>query len=160
MKRSIALTFAIVAAVASSAALADDDDDHRGRAATDFALFDGTNPANTNAGAVCFVDRLRVRPWSFHVAVSSFGGTSFRLIYRDGDFVPYQVPSGTSFSLSQAAGNNRAGVAIRVDNANDAGPAGLAGAVSAQSLNGTKVICISCDEDSSGDAKCDRIVPN
>jgi len=157
MKQLVSLA-AAAAVLAISSALAPVDAANR---KTDFALFDGTNPDNVDAGVVCHVDRLQTgKPWNFHVAVSSFGGTQFRLIYRDGDFVPFNVPTGTSFSLSQSAGVNASSTAIRVDNSNDAGAAGVAGAVSAEGINGTKVTCISCDADSDGDAACDDIVPN
>jgi hypothetical protein len=129
---------------------------------TDFALFDGTNPANANAGALCFVTDGppgKPRAWTFHVSVSSFGGTGFKLIYRDGDFVPFQVATGTSFSMSQAGGSNFSSTAVRIDNSQDAGAAGLAGAVSGQAEDG-RVICLSCDDDSDGDAACDAIIPN
>jgi hypothetical protein len=158
---SLALTVAALAASSTASAPAFAGGGHgEGRRSTDFALFDGTNPANTEPGVVCFAERRRPGPWVLHVGVSSFGGTEFRAIYRDGDFVRYQVPTGTSFSLSEAAGRNQDNVAIRIDNTNDAGPSGLAGSVSAEGLNGIKVTCISCDNDADGPALCDQIVPN
>lgn len=170
MKRAIALTLAAVASAAFSTALTPafaDDDDRSGN--TDFALYDGTNPgtppdspagSNTEAGVLCFAERLRVgAPWDLHVAVSSFGGTGFQLKYRDGDVVNYQVPAGTSFSLSEAAGRNRSNNAIRIIDNGGNSPAGTAGSVSAEGLYGTRVRCISCDSDSSGPTACDRIIP-
>src|SRR6185295_11803044 len=123
MKRSIAFALAITTAFVSSGVSAPV---YAKKTRTDFALFDGTNPANADAGALCFVNRGRApSPWTFHVSVSSFGGTGFKLIYKDGDFVPFQVPSGTSFSLSQAGGSNNSSTAVRIDNSQDAGAAGL-----------------------------------
>jgi hypothetical protein len=126
---------------------------------TDFALFDGTNPANTEAGVVCFARGGRGgEPWDLHIAVSSFGGAGFRVCYRDGDFVNYQVPTGTSFSLTEAAGSNRSNAVIRIIDAGGTSAGGTAGSVSAEGLYGTEVRCISCDEDSDGPSACDRLI--
>jgi hypothetical protein len=156
----LAAAAAMVVSAALAPAFADHDDRDRRSGNTDFALYDGTNPANTEAGALCFAERLRVGdPWDLHVAASSFGGTGFQVRYKDGDFVNYQVPTGTSFSLSEAAGRNRSNVAIRIIDQGGTSPAGTSGSVSAEGLYGTRVKCISCDEDSDGPAACDRIIP-
>ncbi len=127
----------------------------------DFALFDGTNPANTDPGAICGVNKgltsLKInKAFTLHVSVSNFSGTTkeFKLIYTDADFVRYQVPAGTSFNLSQAAGGPGGfDAAIRVDS-----DSGMSGSVSAI---GRKVFCLSCDEPpGAGDANCDLIIPN
>ncbi len=127
---------------------------------TDFALFDGSNPANLEPGGVCFVRFQQTgRPWNFHVAVSNndpANTQAFKVIYKDGDWVQYFVPPKSSFALTQSAGNNPAGVAIRVFTAQNSQ---LSGAVSGQGLDGTAVNCKSCDNDSDGPAACDAIIP-
>jgi hypothetical protein len=142
-------------------AYANDDDHHDNRRGnTDFALFDGTNPANTEAGVVCFArgGGRPSQPWDLHIAVSSFGGTGFRVCYRDGDFVNYQVPTGTSFSLTESAGSNFSNSAIRIIDAGGTSAGGTSGSVSAEGLYGTQVRCISCDNDSDGPGACDQII--
>jgi hypothetical protein len=127
---------------------------------TDFALFDGTNPANLEPGVLCYVNGLRPRPWQFHVAVTNndpVNTQSFQVVYKDGDWVRYYVPPRTSFALTQAAGHSSAGVAIRVFTA---ASSQLSGAVSAQTFDGSRVTCKSCDNDGDGPAACDAIVPS
>jgi hypothetical protein len=125
---------------------------------TDFALFDATNAANLAPGGVCQTRFQGSKPWNFHVAVTNNDPTntqSFKVIYKDGDWVQYYVAPHTSFALTQSAGNNPAGVAIRVFAAQSSQ---LTGAVSGQGLDGTTVTCKSCDNDSDGPAACDAII--
>ena len=122
---------------------------------SDFALFDGTNPANQpNSGAVCSAKHA----FTYHVAVANWGADGVvRITYKDGDIIRFPIKAGASFAFSQAAGSKGgADKAVRVSN--EGSPAQLAGAMSA-SADG-KVKCISCDADSSGDGGCDAIVPN
>ena len=127
---------------------------------SNFALFDGTNPANTDPGAICGANKPENikanKAFTLHVGVSNFSGSTkeFKVIYTDGDFVRYQVPAGTSFNLSQAAGGPGGfDAAVRVDSDD-----GMTGSVSAI---GSKVFCFSCDEPpGAGDANCDLIIPN
>ena len=158
MKRAL-----IVAAMSVGLALgfggvatADDDDDKR----SDFALFDGTNPANVTAGktgVVCGVSNktqtaLVPKSFTYHVAVTNDGGGTLecKLIYTDLDFVRHKVPLGTSYSFSQAAGSNAFDAAVRLDC-----DANVSGAVSAQGPK--RVFCVSCDT-AAGDAFCDTII--
>ena len=147
---------------AARVAGADDDDHGRAKkkssvAQNDFALFDGSNPANQPfSGAVCFAERGV--PFTYHVAVANYGSDGvLRVSYRDGDWVQYPIAAGASFSLSQAAGS-KAGKdrAIRVSNGTSS--AQLAGVLSAQGAR-----CASCDavaEGGIGDPRCDMLVPN
>src|SRR5437899_5982001 len=68
---------------------------------SDFALFDGSNPANQpNSGAVCFANSA----FTYHVTVANFGAHGeVRITYKDGDIVRFPIASGASFSFSQAA---------------------------------------------------------
>jgi len=132
----------------------------------DFALFDGTNPDNSDPGAICAAKSHKKKKaknykikknksFTYHVTATNFSQTDgeIRVIYLDGRFVRYIVPAGQSFNLSQAGGS-RGGedAAIRVDSDPD-----IAGAVSAK---GRHVSCVSCDEDAAGDVGCDDIIPN
>ena len=140
-------------------AVADDDDrdDRRGDLRNDFALFDGTNPANQpDAGALCGARRRQ--PFTYHVAVANYGSDGFvRITYSDGDWVQYPIAAGGSFSLSQAAGSRSGNDRVaRVSNGGSA--AQLVGAMSAEGAG-----CASCDavaEGGIGDAGCDAFVPN
>ena len=137
-------------------AVADGNDD--GDRRNDFALFDGTNPANQpNEGAVCFAKKGKA--FNYHVAVTNHisGGDGFvRVTYKDGDFVQFPIAPGGSFSFTQAAGSKDGfDSAIRISNGGSA--ARLVGVVSAE-----RATCASCDavaEGGIGDAGCDAIVP-
>jgi hypothetical protein len=122
---------------------------------SDFALFDGSNPANQpDSGAVCWANSA----FTYHVAVANWGAAGeVRITYADGDIIRFPIAPGASFAFSQAAGSKGgADQAVRVSNGGTA--AQLAGAMSA--LGQGKPHCISCDADSSGDAGCDAKVPN
>jgi hypothetical protein len=159
MKRGI-VTVAVLSVFVLTGAVAPADASYKHKKGkTDFALFDATNPANLESGVVCHVQWQQVgKPWNFHVAVSNNGSTpqSFQLVYKDGDFVRYYVAPQSSFALTQSAGRNSSGVAIRVYTAPGSQ---LSGAVSAESLEGTKVKCLSCDNDADGPAACDAVIP-
>ena len=120
---------------------------------SDFALFDGSNPANLpNSGAVCSANSA----FTYHVTVANWGPNGeVRITYKDGDIVRFPIAAGASFSFSQAAGKG-ADAAVRVSNGGSA--AQLAGSMSA--IGQGAPVCISCDADSSGDAGCDAVVPN
>ncbi len=122
---------------------------------SDFALFDGSNPANQpNSGAVCSANSA----FTYHVTVANWGPNGeVRITYKDGDIVRFPIAAGASFSFTQAArGRGGASAAVRVSNGGSA--AQLAGSMSA--IGQGAPICISCDADSSGDAGCDAVVPN
>ena len=143
--RSLVLS-AIVLVTAVSIASADQ---------ADFALFDGSNPANQpNAGAVCSANSA----FTYHVAVANWGADGeVRITYKDGDIIRFPIKAGASFAFSQAAGaKSGADRAVRVSNGGSA--AQLAGSMSA--IGQGKPTCLSCDADSSGDAGCDAVVPN
>lgn len=127
---------------------------------SDFALFDGTNPANgPAAGAVCFVRDVRPgEAFTYHVAVANFSNEAgeVRITYFDGDFVRFPIAAFGSFSLSQAAGSpGGADRAVRVSNGGSA--AKLAGTMSAISER-RRPVCLSCDATADGDAACDAVV--
>ena len=126
---------------------------------SDFALFDGSNPANQpDSGAVC----SGLRGSTYHVAVANWGSAGeVRITYKDGDFVRFPIAAGASFAFSQAGGSGKTSPdrAVRVSNGGSA--AQLAGVMSA--TGGEKLRCVSCDaiaEGGVGDAACDAIVPN
>lgn len=123
---------------------------------SDFALFDGSNPANQpNSGAVCSANSS----FTYHVAVANWGSEpgEVRITYADGDIIRFPIAPGASFAFSQAAGNKGgADQAVRVSNGGS--PAQLAGAMSASGQGDPR--CISCDADSATDAGCDALVPN
>ena len=104
---------------------------------TDFALFDGTNPAaDSDTGAACGakLGGTGNNPvaFTYHVTVSNHSETArvLRIVYRDGDFVRYWIPPFTSFSLSQAAGGTL-GVDDAIKVLQEGGPGvGLAGSMS------------------------------
>jgi len=96
-------------------------------------------------------------PFTYYVTVANWGSDGeVRITYRDGDFIRFPIAAGASFSFSQAAGSGTADRAVRVSNGGS--PAQLAGSMSA--ITQGRVLCISCDADSSGDAGCDRAVQN
>ncbi len=129
---------------------------------SDFALFDGTNPANLGpggqTGALCGVADDGVlqleKSYTFYVAVTADTeeATEVRVVFTDGDFVRYKLPTNGSFSFSQAAGSNEFDVALRV-----VADANVSGWVSAQGKAG--ISCLSCDETGDGDTACDAIIP-
>ena len=122
---------------------------------SDFALFDGSNPANQpDSGAVCTANSA----FTYHVAVANWGEDGeVRITYSDGDIVRFPIKAGASFAFSQAAGSKSgADRGVRVSNGGSA--AQLAGSMSA--VGQGKPTCLSCDADSDGDAACDAIVPN
>ena len=124
----------------------------------DFALFDGSNPANQpDSGAVC--GSQDSKPFIYYLAVANYGSDGFvRITYADGDWVQFPIAAGGSFSLTQAAGSKSGNdAAVRVSNG--ASPAQLAGVLSVQGA----ATCASCDavaEGGIGDAGCDAFVPN
>jgi hypothetical protein len=120
---------------------------------SDFALFDGTNPANQpDSGATCDAHSA----FTYHLA--NWGGDGeVRITYKDGDLSRFPIAAGASFAFSQAAGSKGgADRAVRVSNGGSAPQ--LAGSLSA--IGQGKPRCISCDADSAGDAGCDAIAPN
>src|SRR5262245_5097170 len=89
---------------------------------SDYAEFDGTNPANRGgSGALCGTNTGTPSPsggavFTYHVSVSNFSGQTavLRLTHSDGvDFERYQVPGGTSFSLTHDGGKNPTNKAVR-----------------------------------------------
>ena len=126
---------------------------------SDFALFDGTNPANQpDSGAVCFANSS----FTYHVAVANWGADGFvRITYKDGiEIIRFPIKAGASFAFSQAAGS-KGGVDSAVRLSNEGSAAQLAGVMSASGQG--KPRCVSCDavsEGGVGDAGCDAIVPN
>ncbi|MBI4636097.1 MAG: hypothetical protein HY727_07065 [Candidatus Rokubacteria bacterium] len=76
---------------------------------SDFALFDGTNPANQpDSGAVCSANSA----FTYHVAVANLGADGeVRITYKDGDIIRFPIAAGASFAFSQAAGSKGAPIA-------------------------------------------------
>jgi hypothetical protein len=133
---------------------ADDDDDDNDKK-SDFALFDGTNPATEDppfGGAECTVKG----PATLYVTVTahSSGPAGFvRATFKDTDFVQFPIASGGSFSFSQSIGGT-SGVddRVRISNGGDATGARLVGWLSA---SGKKPTCQSCNgDDAAGGAGC------
>ena len=123
---------------------------------SDFALFDGSNPANQpNAGAICGSNAS----FTWHLAVANWGAAGeVRITYFDGDIIRFPIAAGASFSMSQAGGKG-ASRAIRVSNGGSG--AQLAGSLSAIGDGNPK--CASCDATTQGglgDAGCDSFIPN
>lgn len=123
---------------------------------SDFALFDGSNPANQpDSGAICGANAA----FTWHLAVANWGGAGeVRITYKDGDLIRFPIQPGASLSLSQAGGKG-ASSAVRVSNGGTA--AQLAGSLSA--IGGGNPRCASCDaiaEGGIGDAACDTFIPN
>jgi len=126
----LALSAAPNAAPVASAATAS------GGTRTDFALFDGTDPASGETGAACGakLGGTTNNPvaFTYHVSVSNWSDSLkvLRVVYRDGAMARYQIPPGTSFSLTQSAGGT-----LGVDDvikvlAEGPKPSGLAGSMS------------------------------
>ena len=135
-----------------SVAIADDDDDDK---KSDFALFDGTNPATEappDGGAECTVKGAA----TFYVAVTahSSGPSGFvRATFADGDFVQFPIAANGSFSFSQSIGGTKdVDTRIRISNGGNVNGARLVGWVSAL---GKKVSCRSCNSnDVAGGGGC------
>jgi hypothetical protein len=142
--KSLGLTLGVLLASAA-AAKAD---------TSDFALFDGTQVANTESGAVCSANSA----FTYNVALANWGADGvIRITYKDGDILRFPIAAGASFAFSQAAGSKgRADRAVRISN--EGSGAQLTGSMSA--IGQGRPTCISCDEDSAGDAGCDKVVPN
>jgi hypothetical protein len=102
---------------------------------TDFALFDGTDPQNVEFGAQCgaTLGGGQAVQFTYYVTVSNWSTETkvLRVLYADGEeMARYQIPPGTSFAFTQAAGGT-AGVDdfLRIFG-EGAAPVGLAGSVS------------------------------
>ena len=161
MKRFLAVlrvTSGLVLLVGASAAWADGDD-----AKSDFALFNGSAPANAspNTGAVCGAKKAD-RAFVYHVTATNRGAAgAIRVRYRDGDAVDYAIPAGGSFSFSQAGGSKGAAGADQVVRVCGVGGALLDGSMSAIGER-EKVFCVSCDVVTTGgvgNTACNAIVP-
>jgi hypothetical protein len=128
---------------------------------SDHSLFDGTNPDNQpSSGAVCGAKAggSAGTPFTVHIAVSNFGTPTavLRMTFPDGELVRYQVPNGTSFSLTQEGGRSAGDKAVRFSIEQDGELAGEA------SATGPSVFCVSCDAVSQGGvgaAACNSLVP-
>ena len=126
---------------------------------SDFALFDGTNPANKpGSGAVCGAAAGGPQTpvfFTYHVNVSNFSDSLavLRITFTDGDITRYQIPPRSSFSLTEEGGSNEHNSAIRASIEHNGELAGEA------SATGPKVFCLSCDADSDGAPACDKIIP-
>jgi hypothetical protein len=123
---------------------------------SDFALFDGSNPANQpTAGAICGANAS----FTWHLAVANWGPAGeVRITYMDGDIIRFPIASGASFTMSQAGGKGPSS-AIRVSNGGSA--AQLAGSLSA--IGNGNPRCASCDATAQGgigDAGCDSFIPD
>ena len=133
---------------------------------SDFALFDGTNPANLDAsdetGALCGIgkggnpNRLQnKKSFVYYVTVTADDPSvdrEVRVVYTDGDFVRYKIPLDGSFAFAQAGGAGEFDAAVRI-----VADKNVSGSVSARGKKG--VFCLSCDELGDGDAFCDSIIP-
>src|SRR3989442_9231479 len=126
---------------------------------SDFALFDGTNPNNRpGSGAVCGTAAGGPQTpvfFTYHVSVSNWSNSTavLRITFTDGDITRYQIPAGSSFSLTDEGGSNANNSAIRASIENNGQLAGEA------SATGPKVFCLSCDADSDGAPACNKIIP-
>ena len=134
------------------------DRDHGDRDRSDFALFDGTNPANEappDGGAECHVKNGFAATLHVTVTAHSSGPDGFvRATFKDADWVEFPIKSGGSLHFSQSIGGTP-GVDDRIRISNGAKPAGarLVGWASIQS-DGT-VSCRSCDlNDGAGGTGC------
>jgi hypothetical protein len=165
MKGRHAVAIAVVALVVvglTTSGSADDKDKGPKRlkgGKSDFALFDGTNPANVGSGAVCGLVERSDHPFTLHVTVTNRGADGFvRLKYADSDLVDYPMAANDKFQISLIGGSKGgADHAIRIVGTDETQ---LVGQASALANEGGKVFCISCDADSAGDAGCDAIIPD
>ena len=104
---------------------------------SDFALFDGTDPASGETGVACGAtlgSSTQAVAFTYYVTVSNWSTSVkvLKVLYADGvEQARYLIPPQTSFAFSQAAGGT-AGIddAIRVF-AEGPTPSGLAGSMSA-----------------------------
>ena len=132
---------ALTLTAAGSAANADSGEGKKNSAAggqrSDFALFDGTNASDPDAGASCGArlsgengNNSSAIAFTYSVAVSNFSNdvAFLRITYGDGDFVHFAVPANSSFSLNQSAGGTK-GVDDKIKVTSETAGA-LAGAVS------------------------------
>ena len=132
---------ALTLAAASSVATADNEgkkNSASGGERSDFALFDGTNASDPDAGVSCGARLSNEKDngkgsaiaFTYSIAVSNFSNdTAFlRVTYGDGDFVRFAVPANSSFSLNQSAGGTK-GVDDKIVVTSETAGA-LAGAVS------------------------------
>jgi len=134
------------------------DRDHGDRDRSDFALFDGTNPANEappDGGAECHVKNGFAATLHVTVTAHSSGPDGFvRATFKDADWVEFPIKSGGSLHFSQSIGGTP-GVDDRIRISNGAKPAGarLVGWASIQSDG--PVNCRSCDfNDGAGGTGC------
>jgi len=116
----------------------DDDDDDNNKNKTDFAFFDGSNPANQpNEGAECTVKG----PATLHASVTASGSNGVvRLTYQDNDFVQFPIAANGVLQLTQAIGGTP-GVSRRVRLSDDGTGANLVGALS---VIGKGASCVTC----------------
>jgi len=135
---------------------------------SDFALFDGTNPADLDAagktGVLCGNSNkkgtaLKARAFKYYFSMTNIDAVNAReckVLYSGSipaDFVRYKLPAGTSLNINQSGGSNEFDSAVRLDC--DAMVAG------AGSVIGRKtVFCLSCAETADTDLICDMIVPS
>jgi hypothetical protein len=135
---------ALTLTAAASAATADSSESKKNSAAggqrSDFALFDGTNASDPDAGVSCGArisgengngnGNSSAIAFTYSVAVSNFSNdvAFLRITYADGDLVRFAVPANSSFSLNQSAGGTK-GVDDRIKVTSETAGA-LAGAVS------------------------------
>jgi hypothetical protein len=126
---------------------------------SDYAEFDGTNPANQGgSGALCGAKAggANGTVFTYHVSVSNFSDTTaiLRLTHSDGvDETRYQIPGRTSFSMSHEGGKNPTNKAVRFSIEGNGQLAGEA------SITGPNVFCLSCDADANGAPACDALIP-
>ena len=114
---------------------------------SDFALFDGTNPAGEAppfGGAECSV----VEPGTLYVTVSSHSssppaGGFVRFTFRDGDWVQYPIKPDQTIQLSQSIGGTP-GVDDRIRISNGGNPAGARLVGWASVISDGQPTCISC----------------
>jgi hypothetical protein len=133
-----ALTFTAAASAQSSEFAASKKNSAAGGERSDFALFDGTNASDPDAGVRCGAriagennnNGGSAVAFTYSIAVSNFSNdvAYLRVTYGDGDFVRFAVPSLSSFSLNQSAGGTK-GVDDKITVTSETAGA-LAGAVS------------------------------
>jgi len=102
----------ILAALATAPAAWADDKQNPSAGRTDFALFDGTNAADPDAGVRCGARQgggNKAISFTIYVAVSNWSPDTavLRVTYADGDVARFQIPANSSFSFVQAAGSTR-----------------------------------------------------
>ena len=99
----LALAVSTVGSAAVTSVSAEKKTSASGGQRSDFALFDGTNADDPDAGAQC---GARGAAFTYYIAVSNFSNDTaiLRVTYADGDLVRFNIPALSSFSLTQAAG--------------------------------------------------------